>query len=69
MTDTVAFAVSIESELDKEIDRLIGKVVNGTASPEEREQLRVLSSRRIRMMQGRSASRYDEREGRIRGMA
>lgn len=66
MTDLAPFAVSLESELDREIEKLIAKIVSGTATPNEREHYSRLAQQRIRLMQARSAGRYDHQHGRLR---
>ena len=49
---------SAESELDREIETLIGKLAHGLASPNDLERLHVLSSQRARLMQPASVQRF-----------
>lgn len=42
---------SAESQLDREIESLIGKLAHGLASPNDLERLHALSSQRARLMQ------------------
>ena len=50
MADMKYFTPSQEFSLDTEIEALIAKIADGTASDEERAHLAQLSARRARMM-------------------
>lgn len=66
MTDIQNPSVLVESELDREIDRLIRRIVSRQASPAERAKLASLSRQRIQMMQGGAIGRPEHRNSRLR---
>lgn len=66
MTDLAHPGALGEIDLDREIDRLIGRIVSGTATAAERESYARLSHQRIRMMQPEAVDRYPSRHHRYR---
>jgi hypothetical protein len=49
----MAITMSVEAELDREIERLIAMVVRGTASASDLQKYRDLTTRRTLLMQRR----------------
>ena len=64
MSEMEAITVSREAELDREIEKLIGKIVDGDASASERDQYERISQMRIRMMQPKAVARHEARQNR-----
>jgi hypothetical protein len=61
MSDEAPYTVSVDTDIDREIDRLIGLIVNGDATPEERGKYSELVRQRVRMMQPRPVERHFDR--------
>lgn len=47
---TIDVQVSVESELDRKLEEIIGKMVAGTATEADRREYQIMSVRRSRLM-------------------